>query len=72
MKTRKFRIKEYSADSLSIAEYIRLFGNKNVKKFFVVQVRIFFLWFAIKLFGDENEWYANNEAKELLKKLNAK
>ena len=66
MKTRKFRIKEYSADSLSIAEYIRLFGNKNVKKFFVVQV------FAIKLFGDENEWYANNEAKELLEKLNAK
>lgn len=69
MKDMKFRVKKYQADTLSTLEYIRLCGDKNIKYFFVVQMRLLFFWITIKTFADEDEWYAETEAQELLYKL---
>lgn len=68
---RKYRIKEISPSQLSSIDLatIEKFKRENIRKAYIVQVRILFCWVTIKEFIDEDEEYAQREAEELLFEL---
>lgn len=68
---RKYRIKENNPSQLSSIDLATLewIKRENIRKAYIVQVRVLFCWITIKEFIDEDEEYAQREAEELLQEL---
>lgn len=68
---RKYKIKKINPSQLSSIDLttLELIKRENIRKAYIVQMKVLFFWITIKEFLDEDEDYAQREAEELLFEL---